>query len=94
MTAQEKEQILKEAGFEEVFMVWKRIFLYFNKFTQVKGMYFIKGLKKPEKLHSLEPTLYGTLTENRFMLEVDGKIWIKYLKNGENTDSLRKKGRR
>lgn len=82
MTAQEKEQILKEAGFIKWKTIIKKWFLYFHKYTPVKSLSFIKGISKVNKLKSLEPTMKGKLSKNRFLLEVDGNLWIKQMKNG------------
>jgi hypothetical protein len=82
MTTLEKEIILEMLDFEETLVLFKRFFLWFNKFTPVKNIYFVKGLKDRKSISCVKPTKQGLLSDNRFMLEVDGKIWIKHLNNG------------
>lgn len=92
MTAQEKEILLEQLGFKRTSLFTRIKLKFFYDFKPIKYIQFQKGISP--NLIKVKPTKFGYLNPNLFLVEVDGDVWLKKLNNGENTDSLRRKGRR
>lgn len=89
MTAQEieqqserirKELTLADAGFRKVWPLHRRFFLWLNNYKPIKNIWFMKGVTKRKEISTMNITMQGTLAHERILLEIDGILWVKNLK--------------